>query len=203
MKPWQYLLTGVLIGLLATGAILLISQPERGVAITLKPAPTPTLTAAPKPTATPSPILVLINGQVAKPGIYELDKESRLMDLINLAGGLTDQADVKRVNNVFILHDGDYFYIPAIDESIPETARNAPGNDPLSNVDSFDYPLNLNAATQEALESLPGIGPSKAKDIIAYREEMGVFQTVDDLLNVPGIGPTILESIREYLIIEP
>jgi competence protein ComEA len=203
MKPWQYLLTGVLIGLLATGAILLISQPDRGVAITLRPAPTPTHTAAPKPLATPSPILVLINGQVAMPGIYELEKESRLMDLVELAGGLTDQADIKRVNNVFILRDGDYFYVPAIDERIPETARNAPGNNPLDAPNTFDYPLNLNTATQEALESLPGIGPSKAKDIIAYREEMGAFQTVDDLLNVPGIGPTILEAIREYLIIEP
>jgi len=203
MKPWQYLLTGVLIGLLATGTILLISQPERGVAIALRPAPTPTHTAVPKPTATPSPILVLINGQVARPGVYTLEKESRLMDLIDLAGGLTYEADVKRVNNVFILRDGDYFYIPAIDESIPETARNSPGNNPLNDSASFDYPLNLNTATQEALESLPGIGPSKARDIIAYRDEMGAFQTVDDLLNVPGIGPTTLDSIREYLIIEP
>ena len=203
MKPWQYLLTGVLIGLLVTGAILLISQPERGDAITLRPAPSPTHTAVPKPTATPSPILVQINGQVARPGIYTLEQESRLMDLIDLAGGLTNQADVKRVNNVFILRDGDYFYIPAIDERIPETARNAPGNNPLDDAASFDYPLNLNTATQEALESLPGIGPSKATDIITYRDAMGAFENVDDLLNVPGIGPTTLESIREYLIIEP
>lgn len=202
MKPWQYLLTGVLIGLLATGAILLMSRPERGVAITLKPAPTPTHTPLPKPTATKTPILVLINGQVTNPGIYTLEKDSRLMDLIELAGGITNQADVNRINNVFILRDGDYFYIPAVDEKIPETARNATGNKVLDESSHFEYPLDLNTASKEALESLPGIGPTKAMDIIDYREQMGPFTTVDDLLNVPGIGPTTLESIREYLIID-
>ncbi len=203
MKPWQYLLLGVLIGLLATGAILLMSQPERGVAINLQPAPSPTPTSEPKPTATPPPIFVEINGQVNKPGIYTLEKDSRLLDLIDHAGGLTSQADNDRVNNVFILRDGDYFYIPAIGETIPDTARNAPGNHPLVDASIFDYPLNLNTATQEALESLPGIGPSKAKDIINYREQVRAYENVDDLLNVPGIGSATLDSIREYLIIEP
>lgn len=203
MKPWHFLLTGVLVGLLVTGAILLMSRPERGVAITLRPAPSPTPTPSPKPTATPTPILVQIKGHVVNPGIYQLHKESRLMDLIELAGGLTNQADLNRVNNVFILRDGDYFYIPAIGEIIPETARNAPENFLLDNSANFEYPLNLNTATQEALESLPGIGPTKAKDIIAFRDQSGSFESVDDLLNIPGIGPSTLEAIREYLIIEP
>lgn len=203
LKPWLYILCGVLFGLLAAGAILLISQPERGHPIALTPAPSPTPSSLPKPTATPSPIQVLIKGQVAKPGIYQLDKETRLSDLIELAGGLTELADVNRVNNVFILRDGDYFYIPANNEIIPETARNAPGNNPLDAADYFDYPLDLNEATQEALESLPGIGPSKASDIISFREQMGPFSSVEDLLNIPGIGPTTLESIREYLIVQP
>lgn len=180
-----------------------MSRPERGVAITLRPAPSPTHTPLPKPTATTTPILVLINGQVVNPGIYTLEKDSRLMDLIELAGGLTKEADVSRVNNVFILRDGDYFYIPAVDENIPDTARNATGNKVLDDSSHFEYPLDLNSASKEALESLPGIGPTKAMDIINYREQVGSFTTVDDLLNVPGIGPTTLESIREYLIINP
>lgn len=203
MKPWQYLLLGVLIGLLATGAILLMSQPDRGVAIKLQPAPSPTPTSEPRPTATSPPIVVEISGQVMKPGIYTLEKGSRLLDLIEHAGGLTNQADKERVNNVFILRDGDYFYIPAVGERIPDTARNAPGNNPLIDTSHFDYPLNLNTATQEALESLPGIGPSKARDIINYREQIGAYESVDELVNVPGIGPTTLDSIREYLIVEP
>ena len=203
MKPWLLILTGVLIGLLAAGGILLIAQPERGVPITLMPAPTHTPTGMPKPTTTPMPIQVMIKGQINTPGIYNLDKESRLFDLIELAGGLTENADIDRVNNVFILRDGDYFYIPSIGEKIPDTARNAPGNNPLDDLSFFDYPLNLNTATQAELESLPGIGPTKAMDIITYRNLVGAFKTVDDLLNITGIGPSTLDAIRQYLIVEP
>jgi competence protein ComEA len=167
------------------------------------PAPTPTQTSPPKATITSAPIQVLIKGQVVNPGKYVLQKESRLMDLIQIAGGLTDLADESRVNDVFILRDGDYFYIPTSDEVIPETARNAAVNIPLGDIAVFDYPLNLNEASQEALESLPGIGPSKAIDIIAYRDQHGPLLSVDDLLNVQGIGPATLEEIREYLIVEP
>ena len=203
MKPWLLLLTGVLIGLLAAGGILLIARPERGIPITLMPAPTLTPSGLPKPTATPMPIQVLIKGQVNLPGIYKLDKEARLYDLIELAGGLTEKADIDRVNNVFILRDGDYFYVPSIGEKIPDTARNAPGNNPLDDASYFDYPLNLNTASQVALESLPGIGPTKAMDIITYRDLVGTFKTVDDLLNIAGIGPSTLDAIREYLVVEP
>jgi competence protein ComEA len=203
LKPWLLLLTGVLIGLLAAGGILLIARPERGTPITLMPAPTLTPSGLPKPTATPTPIEVLIKGQVNMPGIYELEKETRLYDLIALAGGLTESADIDRVNNVFILRDGDYFFIPSIGEKIPDTARNAPGNNPFDDASYFDYPLNLNTASQAALETLPGIGPTKAMDIINYREQVGAYETVDDLLNIAGIGPSTLDAIREYLIVEP
>ena len=203
MKPWLLILTGVLFGLLAAGAILLIAQPERGASISLSPPPTPTVTALPKSTATSAPIRVLIKGQVARPGTYDLDRGARLLDLIDIAGGMTEQADTDRVNDVFLLRDGDYFYIPKAGEIIPETARNAPGNNPLDQPGYFDYPLNINTASQDAFESLPGIGPSKAGDIIAYREQHGSFDSVDDLLNVQGIGPATLDSIRDYLIVEP
>jgi competence protein ComEA len=202
MKPWQILLTGVLFGLLATGAILLLARPQQGQPILLSPLPTATTTTFPKPTATFPPIQVLIKGQVASPGVYFVAKESRLADLINLAGGLTDKADVSRVNDVFELRDGDYFYIPSFGEIIPETARNAPGNNPLDDPNYFDYPLDINTASQEALESLPGIGPTKAADIITYREESGGFVSIDDLLNVPGIGKATLDAIRDYIIIQ-
>jgi competence protein ComEA len=203
LKPWLLLLIGVLIGLLAAGGILLIARPARGIPITLIPAPTLTPTGLPKPTATPLPIQVLIKGQINLPGIYNCDKEARLYDLIELAGGLTEDADIDRVNNVFILRDGDYFYIPSIGENIPDTARNAPGNNPLDDASYIDYPLNLNTATQAELESLPGIGPTKAIDIITYRDQVGAFRTVDELLNIAGIGPSTLDAIREYLVVEP
>lgn len=203
MKTWGLLLIGVLIGLLAAGVILLIAQPDRGTPISLMPAPTATQTALPKPTSTIAPIQVEIKGQISLPGIYSVEKGSRLLDLINLAGGLTSAADDRRVNNAFLVRDGDFFYIPAEGETIPETARNAPGNNPLDDSSFFDYPLDVNTATQDAFESLPGIGPAKAADIIAFRAQSGPFSSVDDLLEVPGIGPATLESIREYLTVTP
>ena len=203
MTNLRYLLLGVLIGLLATGAILLISQPERGTPIILQPAPTLTKTTLPKSTATESPIQVQIEGKIAAPGIYAMVKSTRLGDLIDTAGGLTQQADVERVNRAALLHDGDYFFIPTIDEPIPETARNAPLNAYMGDAVVFDYPLDLNKASQEALESLPGIGPVKAADILEYREQVGTISSLEELLNIEGIGTKTLESLKEFLFIEP
>lgn len=203
MKTWQQLLFGILLGLLAAGGILLLSQPPRGTPITLVPAPTPSVASPPKPSPTPIPITLQISGQVANPGVYQISRSARLGDLITLAGGETNQADIDRINYAALLQDGDYFYIPAPDEVIPETARNAPGNAHTNDGLMFTYPINVNEAPQEAFESLPGIGPIRAAEIIAYREQNGEFTSIEDLLNVPGIGPSILETIREFLTVEP
>lgn len=202
MKQWHLLLFGIFLGLLAAGAILLISQPPRGVPLMIMPAPSPTSTPPPKPTRTNKLIQVQISGEIHHPGIHHVPESARLIDLIAQAGGLTPYADVKRINYAFLLYDGDYFYIPANEEAIPETARNAPGNANQAKNNLFSYPLNLNTTSQEALETLPGIGPAKAADIIAYREEIGLFITIDELMNIPGIGPATLEAISELLIIE-
>lgn len=202
MKPWQLLLAGVLIGLLAAGLVLLISSPINGHPIALSPPPSPTPTHKPKPTATQTPIKVQIGGEVRHPGIYSIEEDARLGDLIECAGGLKGSADVLRINSVAICSDGDYFYIPAVNEEIPKTARNAPQNLLGETTPKFTYPLDLNQASKDELESLPGIGPEKAEDILAYREAFGPFESVEDLLKVEGIGPKTLESIRQFLVIE-
>lgn len=202
MKKWYLVLYGFLLGLLSTGVILLISQRERGIPVTLNPAPTATQTMRPKATPSRVPIQVQIGGEIVNPGIFLVDEESRLADLITKAGGLTSAADNDRINFAALLHDGDYFFIPSIDQLIPETARNAPLNIDLDENSKFVYPFDLNEASQEALESLPGIGPEKAADILAYKEQFGPFSSVDDLLNVPGIGQKTLETIRDFLIVE-
>ncbi|QRN83783.1 helix-hairpin-helix domain-containing protein [Chloroflexota bacterium] len=199
-KPWLLLLSGLLIGLLAAGLILLIAQPRQGVPITLLPAPTATTTGLPLPTRTPEPILVQIGGAVHSPGVYSLNADARLEDLIVAAGNLTSDADLDRINVTMKLQDGEYYYLPAVNEDIPETAANAPGY--IASDNGFSYPLNLNTATQEELESLPGIGPSKAEDILIYREQHGPFATLDDLVNVSGIGDATVESLRDYLVVE-
>lgn len=203
MNQVRQMIYGILVGLLAAGGIILISRQDRGVPITLSPAPTPTQTSFPKPTKTAEPIQVQIGGEILDPGIYELPENSRVLMLINLASGLTAQADHDRINLAALLKDGDYFYIPAVNEDIPETASNAPKNRFESSEIEFDYPLDLNDTTQDALESLPGIGPTKASDILAYRDKVGRFSSVEELLNVPGIGQVTLETIRDYIICEP
>ena len=200
-KPWILLLSGLLIGLLAAGVILLIAQPRQGVPITLIPAPTSTPTDLPSPTRTPEPILVQIGGAIQTPGVYSLASGARLEDLITSAGGVTSAADLDRINTTVKLQDGDYYYLPIPGEAIPETASNTPGNLTTGN-SGISYPLDLNSATQEELESLPGIGPSKAADIIAYRDEHGPFPTVEDLANVTGIGDATVESLKDYLIVD-
>lgn len=203
MKKWLLVLYGLLIGLLSSGLILLISQPRQGQPIALTPAPLATPTSPPTPTDTPVPIQAQISGEIADPGIYELAEDSRLADLIEQAGGLTGDTDVDRINLAMLVRDGDYFYIPAVDEEIPETASNAPGNQNTVENPDYTYPLDLNEASQEALESIPGIGPSKAEDILAYRTEIGRFTTLEELLNVSGIGEATLESLIDYLYVEP
>lgn len=203
MKSWLWLVYGLLLGLLIGGAILLIANPVPENMIALIPAPTATPSPAPGPTKTPTPIRVQISGEVQAPGIYPLQEGSRLQDLLSLAGGLTDAADIDRINGAALLRDGDYFYIPAVDEKIPETAANSPANLGVELDSQFSYPLDLNSASQEALESLPGIGPTKAEDIITYREVHGPFGNIDDLINVPGIGEVTIETLRDYLYVEP
>ena len=203
MKPWQSIIFGILVGLLASGLILLIAQPDRGEPISLSPPPTPTRTLPPKPTSTPAPITVQISGEIQNPGVYTLDGTNRLGDLIDLSGGLTEDADLTRVNFAAIINDGDFIYITAYEEDLPTNSRDTTINLPTEETDAIVYPLDLNKATQEALESLPGIGEVKASAIIAYRELIGGFTTVDELIYVNGIGPATLEAIRDLVAIEP
>ncbi len=201
MSQWRTLIIGILIGLLVGGLIYLISRPPSGEPIILKQAPTATKTSPPKATPTPQPIMVQINGEIAAPGVYPLDQDARLSDLIELAGGLTENADEKRVNQASVLQDGDYFYIPRIDEEVPETARNAFLDIFIDQNPSYDYPLDLNSATQDALETLPGIGPTKAASIINYRDQNGPFVSIEELMNVEGIGPETFTSLKDLITI--
>ena len=201
-KSWIMLLSGLLIGLLAAGAVILIAQPRQGIPITLVPAPSATATGLPLPTKTPEPILVQIGGAVQSPGVYSLPSGTRLEGLISASGGLTPDADQNQINLAVNLRDGDYYYLPVPGEDIPATAANAPGNMGNVSESGFTYPLDLNTATQEELESLPGIGPTKAAEILAYRDQNGPFATLEDLTRVTGIGTATVESLRDYLFVD-
>nr|WP_239585920.1 helix-hairpin-helix domain-containing protein [Bacillus mesophilus] len=137
-------------------------------------------------------IFVDVKGEVLSPGVYEVNGESRVQDLIKLAGGFTSLADRNGVNLAQRVQDEMVIYVPALGES--QSVWTDKGNQ--SNSSAL---ININVAEQAELETLPGIGPSKAAAIIAYREENGSFKTIEDLGLVSGIGDKSLEKLREYI----
>lgn len=131
-------------------------------------------------------VVVDVKGEVKQPGVYEIDSSLRVNDVITLAGGFTSEANQFVVNLAQKVHDEMTIIIPSLEEDSPESY-------PLTT----SQKVNLNMATQEELETLNGIGPSKAEAIINYREEYGHFQSIEDLLNVSGIGEKTLDNIRD------
>ena len=134
-------------------------------------------------------LYVHVLGAVEKPGLYVLDLDARLVDALAAAGGTTPDADLAAVNLARVLEDGEQVVVPAAGAAggVPGSAAPPPGDDRI----------DLNAADQAALETLPRIGPALAERIIAWREENGRFTSVDDLLAVPGIGEKLLAGLRD------
>jgi competence protein ComEA len=134
-------------------------------------------------------LYVHVLGAVEKPGLYVLAIDARIVDALAAAGGTTDEADLAAVNLARIVTDGEQVVVPVVgaNPAEPRTGATVPGDDRI----------DLNSADQAALETLPRIGPALAERIISWREENGRFQTVDDLLAVPGIGEKLLEGLRD------
>jgi competence protein ComEA len=185
MKPWHYLAFGVLGGLLAAGLILLVASPPRGDPITLPPAPTP------------APLTVDISGAVTRPGVYQLPQGSRVQDAIEAAGGFLENAYATSLNLAMPLSDGTKVLVPAVPE--PAAAGNNTSSDSaaLSNAPPVPTLININTATAAQLMELPGIGETKAAAIISYRENNGPFTTIEQIMNVSGIGPATFESLKD------
>ena len=127
-------------------------------------------------------IIIHIAGCVENEGVYEIKKDSRISDAVEIAGGLTSDANTKVINLAQKLSDGQKIYIPNINEDIEEY------EDENINLFNYDDLVNINTANQTELETLPGIGPSTADKIIKYRKENGNFENIEDIKNVSGIG---------------
>ncbi|TLN07959.1 hypothetical protein FDZ74_12430 [bacterium] len=176
MKPWQLVAFGIMVGLLSSAAILLVIMQPTGQPVEILPAPTP------------EPIIVDVSGEVFVPGIYTLPQNSRVADAIDIAGGLLANADTSRINLAARIKDGDKVWVPAVGEaSTAELDIPTRSNGVL---------ININTASAKEIEALPGIGEVKAAQIISYRDQHGLFTNIEDLLNIPGIGPELLEKIR-------
>lgn len=137
--------------------------------------------------------IVDIKGEINRPGVYEVDQSARVNDVIHLAGGFTDEADENYINLAQKVQDEMVIIVPKVGETedLPMISQTGSTSD--------EPKVNINQATKEELETLPGIGPAKAQAIIDYREENGMFEVVDDLLQVNGIGEKTLENLRDHI----
>jgi competence protein ComEA len=140
-------------------------------------------------TAASGVVLVHAAGAVMEPGVYSLPAGSRVADLVDAAGGPAPDADLDQLNLAAPLVDGERVYVPRAGETVVAASSGTVADDAAG-------PLDLNAATLEELDELPGIGPATARAIIDERERRGGFRSVDELLDVRGIGPAKLEDLR-------
>lgn len=156
------------------------------------PLPPPTPTPLPSPSPLPTTITVYVNGAVAHPGVYTLPDGSRVVQALSAAGGLTDTADADGLNQARPLRDGEQVYVPARGTPPPPLVGSSGGAAPSARATAPAGRINLNTATREELDTLPGVGMVLADRIIQYREKNGPFQRPDDLKKVPGFGGTKL-----------
>lgn len=142
-------------------------------------------------------VVVEIKGALVNPGVYELKTGDRLIDAIELAGGLTEKADDRTINQALLLTDQMMIYVPFQGEEISETSQAAAINGMESSAK-----ININKAEINELTELNGIGDSRAQSIIDYRVENGLFKTSEEIKNVSGIGDKIFENLKEQIAVD-
>lgn len=188
MKEWQKVLFSFILGLLAAGVIYLVAVPPKGTPLVLNPPPTA------------CPIKIHISGEVLSPGLYDLPQNSRVLDAVELAGGLSSEADENAVNLAEKVYDGEKIIIPSIKEFSQNTSEINP-TQPLSTVgeEVTSELIDINHATNDQLQQLPGIGPALANEIINYRTANGPFYKIEDITKVSGIGPKTFEKFKSMI----
>ena len=144
-------------------------------------------------------VVVQVAGAVNQPGVYRLADGSRVTDLISAAGGPAADADLEAMALASRLTDGQRVQVPHQGEVLPSTATGAPPAAASGSGATPAAPVDLNTASEADLDALPGVGPTTARAIVAYREAHGPFQQVDDLTDVQGIGPARLDALRELV----
>ena len=144
-------------------------------------------------------IVVEIKGEVKKPDVYTLNEDSIVKDLIDKAGGITENADLSNINRAKKLQNHEEVYIANINETTPNSPNaNIAVNSNKTQASSSEM-ININSATIEELKKLNGVGDGKAKSIIEYREQNGGFKSIEDLKNVKGFGGKMFEKIKDQI----
>jgi competence protein ComEA len=196
MKNALYVLLGVMAGFVLAGALIFFSRAPAGQPIILQPAPTKV------------PVAVHVIGAVPRPGLYEFAEGARVQDAIDAAGGLLTSANVDAINLAALLTDGQQLNIPYKDGTAPTESSSTfdlPGSSDSTTDGSADSGntelININTASLEELDSLPGIGSVTAQHIIDYRDTNGPFTTIDEIMDVSGIGPATYDEIKNLITV--
>lgn len=153
-------------------------------------------------------IKIYVVGEVNSPGVVSLNEKSRIVDAINACGGKTENADLTKINLAYVLEDGTQIYVPRIGEKtdsegtqsyIRDDAGDGVISDEVVSDNNKKIKVNINKASPEKLQTIPGIGEVTAQKIISYRNEKGKFKSIEDIKNVSGIGDAKYEKIKDYI----
>lgn len=192
-----YILIVLLNLVILGGMFFFLRRPEPEPISILSPEPT----ATPLPTPTPRPLRIYVSGAVAHPDVYELPYDSIVKDAVEAAGGPTGEADLNQINLARRVYDEEQIYVPQKgEESFPVSPPSSPSLPSPSSQEGGK--VNINMATAEELDTLPGIGPSIAQRIIDYRTTNGPFQSVEDIKNVRGIGDVTFEKLKDKVTVQ-
>lgn len=161
------------------------------------------------PGALPGAIVVHVAGAVLEPGVYRLEQGARVDDALKAAGGPSDKAAPEAMNLAEVLSDGAKVYVPSRAEVAGAVSGAMGAAAPIiwaagpvaGGTNTNGGKVNINSATAQTLENLPGVGPSTAAKIIAYRQQYGPFRSADDLKNVPGIGEKKYAELAPFITV--
>jgi competence protein ComEA len=149
-----------------------------------------------------SEIMVYISGAVYRPGVFKVHHNARIIDVVNLAGGLSLEADVTKINMAQLVKDGMHIHVVA-----KPTVNSSGGSSPsdtgkvATSGGKGQGIVNINTADKNALDALPGIGPALAERIVEYRQNNGTFSEIEGLRKVPGVGASKFEKLKDKITI--
>jgi len=189
MKSVLQIVIGILVGLLIAGGVWLAARGPQGQGVELRPAPTP------------EPIQVHVAGAVVRPGVYDLPEDGRVQDAVEAAGGFVAEADKNALNLAARLDDGERLDIPYVAGFTPDEESGFVVVSEGTPSSLFGDLLNINTASVEELDELPSIGPTIAQRIVDYREENGPFASIEDIVNVSGIGQATYNEIKDLITV--
>jgi competence protein ComEA len=211
---WPQLIGGLVAAVLLVGVGYGVATLRRGTQptpIEIVPPPS-TATVEPTNAVPPTPTAglahVYVTGAVVAPAVYTLPPGSLIDDAVKAAGGFAAGADVAAVNLALTVSDGMQIHVPLMGEQPTPPPISQPADGPTAPAVrmggvTVDGLININTAGQSDLEMLPGIGPSTAADIIAYREANGPFAAIEAIMDVPGIGEGKFEAMRDLITVGP